>query len=368
MLKRSFVLIALALSIGFVTSCGGDDDAPPTKLAEPCQQNSQCGGDLICALGRCHAVCVNSKDCPAGQRCVKTEMTTACQLPIESKCSYDTDCQVPLVCGIDRSCRNMCQGDRDCLTGQFCDPSLTCADRTEVADGGGLPDLDGPKRPDAGGGADGAGGTGGAGGAAGSGGSGGAAGTGGTGGTGGSMPDAGSDASTDVSVGMDASPDRRDSSATQDGVAPDAGCGHSGEACCTTGQDCELGTTCDTNSSTCIACGQKDLACCSGATVCLASNLDCVSGTCQCGASSQVCCGGTMCNAGLTCSGGGDAGKPTCGCGGNAQACCANSMCANASLSCAGTRCTCLTSCFSSRSSNDTHVLRSDGTAWYYTG
>jgi hypothetical protein len=119
MLKRSFVLGAVVLGVALIPSCGGDDDALPTKLAEPCMQTSQCGGDLICALGRCHEVCVNSKDCPAGQRCVKTEMTTACQLPIESKCTYDTDCQIPLVCGIDRACRNMCQGDRDCLTGQF---------------------------------------------------------------------------------------------------------------------------------------------------------------------------------------------------------------------------------------------------------
>jgi len=274
------------------------------------------------------------------------------------------------VCGIDRNCRNMCQGDRDCLTGQFCDPSLTCADRTEVADGGGLPDLDGPKRPDAGGGADGAGGTGGTGatgGAAGTGGSAGTGGTGGaagTGGTGGAMPDASTDAGPDVS--LDAGADRRDAS-VQDGVAPDAGCGHTGEACCTTGFACVAGYTCDMNNM-CIACGQKDLACCGTGNACL-PNLDCVSGTCQCGAQSQVCCGATTCSAGLTCTGSDAAGsRPTCGCGANNQACCANSMCSSASLSCAGTKCTCITGCFADHYQSDSHVLRSDGTAWYYAG
>jgi regulator of chromosome condensation (RCC1) repeat-containing protein len=366
MLKRSFVLAALALSLGTVASCGGDDDAPPTKLAEPCHANSDCGGSLICALGRCHEVCVNSKDCPAGQRCVKTEMTTACQLPLESKCTYDTDCIVPLVCGIDRNCRNMCQGDRDCLTGQFCDVSLTCADRTEVPDGSGLPDNDGPKRPDAGGGSDGAGGMSGAGGAAGAAGMGGAGGQAGMAGAGGSTPDAGGDVSVDMSV--DTSSDRAaDTSSNPDSISPDAGCGHVGEACCASGSACVLGATCDTNNM-CIACGQRDQACCAGASACLVANLDCVSGTCQCGAQSQVCCGGTTCNTGLTCSGGGDAGKPTCGCGGNAQACCANSMCSNGTLSCAGAKCTCVTGCFADRYQSDVHVLRSDGTAWYYTG
>ena len=378
MLKRSFVLSALAMAVAFVPSCGGDDDVPPTKLAEPCQQNSQCGGDLICALGRCHEVCTNSKDCPAGQRCVKTEgASSACQLPVESKCTFHTDCQVPLICSIDRSCRNMCQGDRDCLTGQFCDVSQTCADRTEF-DGGGVPDQGGPKPPDAGGGSDGAGGTGGAGGmggAAGSGATGGAAGTGGTGGaagtggTGGSTADAGpGDANPDMSVGMDASTDRRDSSVSPDSVAPDAGCGHVGEPCCAMGTTCILGSTCDTNNM-CIACGQKDQACCGTGSACLNTNLDCVSGTCQCGAQSQVCCGATTCNAGLTCSGTDAAGsRPTCGCGGNNQACCANSMCSSTSLSCAGTKCTCVTACFADHYQSDVHVLRSDGTAWYYAG
>jgi hypothetical protein len=379
MLKRSFVLCALALSAALVPSCGGDDDVAPTKLAEPCQQNSQCGGDLICALGRCHEVCTNSKDCPPGQRCVKTEgASAACQLPLESKCTYHTDCQVPLICAIDRSCRNMCQGDRDCLTGQFCDAaSQTCADRTEF-DSGMIPDQGGPKPPDAGlgdgsGGSTGAGGTAGTGGGAGTGGTagtGGAAGSGGTGGTGGgtggtggTTVDAGTDVRPDMSV--DASTDRVDASVT-DSISPDAGCGHSGEPCCTTGTACVLGSTCDTNNM-CVPCGQKDQACCGTGTACLQANLDCVSGTCQCGAQSQVCCGGTTCNSGLTCSASDAAGsRPTCGCGGNNQACCANSMCSSGSLSCAGTRCTCITGCFADHYQSDVHVLRSDGTAWYY--
>jgi hypothetical protein len=378
MLKRSFVLAALALSVAFVPSCGGDDDAPPPNLAQPCTANSQCEGDLICALGKCHAACATSKDCPTGQRCVKTDSSAVCQQDAESKCAMNSQCPIPLVCGIDLKCRNMCVNDRDCLRDQFCDVSLTCADRAEVPDGGGLPDLGGPKQ-DGGGGAGGAAGAAGAagagaadgaagsGGAAGTGGTGGTGGAAGTGGTGGSTTDAGpGDASPDMSMGMDASADRRDSSVSPDGVAPDAGCGHVGEACCATGSACVLGYTCDMNNM-CVACGQKDQACCATGNQCLQANLDCVSGTCQCGAQSQVCCGATTCNAGLTCSGSDAAGsRPTCGCGANNQACCANSMCSSASLSCAGTKCTCITACFADHYQSDVHVLRSDGTAWYY--
>jgi hypothetical protein len=359
MLKRSFVLGALALSIGVIPSCGGDDDGPPTKLAEPCHANSDCGGTLICALGKCHVMCANSKDCPVGQRCVKTDTSTACQLPAESKCVLHSECSSPLVCGIDRSCRNQCMADRDCLSGQICDPSFTCADRSEN-DGGNLPDLGGPK-PDSGA-PDGGGGTPDA----------------------GDMPDGGGgtpDVSADTNPGVDTnnvdtrvdmsvdtSTDRGNDATTSDGIAIDAGCGHENEACCATGTACVFGTTCDPNNA-CVKCGQRDQLCCTGASACLASNLDCISNVCVCGAQSQVCCGGTTCNSGLTCSGGGDAGgKPTCGCGGNMQACCAGSMCSTSSLNCAGARCTCITGCYGDHYSSDVHVLRSDGTAWYYTG
>ena len=47
----------------------------------------------------------------------------------------------PLVCAIDRNCRNQCQTERDCLADQVCDASQTCVDRAEVPDGRSLPDL-----------------------------------------------------------------------------------------------------------------------------------------------------------------------------------------------------------------------------------
>lgn len=43
-------------------------------------------------------------------------------------------------------------------------------------------------------------------------------------------------------------------------------------------------------------------------------------------------------------------------------------MCSNASLGCAGQKCTCITAAFAAHDYSDTHVLRSDGTAWYYAG
>jgi hypothetical protein len=66
-------------------------------------------------------------------------MSYVCLLPAESACSYNSDCVVPLVCALDRSCRNKCLANRDCIAGQVCAKSQVCANLAELDATGDVP-------------------------------------------------------------------------------------------------------------------------------------------------------------------------------------------------------------------------------------
>jgi hypothetical protein len=111
-------------------SCGGGSSK---KTTPACVHNSQCDSQLVCALGYCVNPCVTSKDCPAGQRCVTatsaadgTPIGTACQAPEAVTCKYNSQCESPLICGIDQQCRNQCQTAADCPGGLLSPPSQIC--------------------------------------------------------------------------------------------------------------------------------------------------------------------------------------------------------------------------------------------------
>src|SRR5262249_48672943 len=99
----------LLVSLG-ITGCGSDP--PKAGVAKGCTLNSDCNGGLVCSFGLCHQECEKSTDCPASQRCVKTDKSNVCQLSDESQCHFNTDCSDPLICAIDRQCRNQCNGDK----------------------------------------------------------------------------------------------------------------------------------------------------------------------------------------------------------------------------------------------------------------
>jgi hypothetical protein len=110
-------------------------------LAQGCLINSQCNAPLVCAFRRCHAECEDSRDCPAEQRCMSSDGPFhVCQLPDETKCSYNTQCPERQKCGIDGNCRDECTSDRDCVLGQVC-VSGTCAEPAELK-AGKLPAVD----------------------------------------------------------------------------------------------------------------------------------------------------------------------------------------------------------------------------------
>ncbi len=101
-----------------------------------CERASECAQPLVCALGRCRAQCSESRDCPAGARCLAASRGAGvCSLEVESRC---TDfCSPPLRCEADQ-CRTECTTDADCFRGRCVD--LTCVEPTSGLDAGPPPD------------------------------------------------------------------------------------------------------------------------------------------------------------------------------------------------------------------------------------
>jgi hypothetical protein len=122
-----------------VGACGGGSKPPP---GSPCVKNSDCTNPLSCSYGLCHVTCTQARDCPTGQDCVKAPSGNVCQLPVEAKCEYLSQCAPPLVCALDRQCRSQCLKDIDCPTPtQKCVlPDMVCAEPGEINQTTGLLD------------------------------------------------------------------------------------------------------------------------------------------------------------------------------------------------------------------------------------
>ena len=133
--------IALTLSILVGAACSSDEPASP--LEGGCLINTDCNSPLVCAFRRCHVACTTARDCDPGQRCVTSDRPfRVCQLGIERSCAYNSACPSGQTCGVDGQCREQCVSARDCFTDQLC-VSSTCADRSELTDGGALPVAEG---------------------------------------------------------------------------------------------------------------------------------------------------------------------------------------------------------------------------------
>jgi hypothetical protein len=187
--RGSLILVAWLILGG----CSGSSKVPATPK---CYLASDCKNPLQCVQGYCVAACVQSRDCPSGERCIGATEGNTCQ-PLETAtCQYTSQCTTPLVCAFDQKCREGCLADIDCPTGQKC-TSIThlCADPT-IDKNYDLATNEFVAKNDGGVASGGAGGTGGTGG--GTGGVGGAVtGTGGAGAGGGS---GGNDAGVDAAV------------------------------------------------------------------------------------------------------------------------------------------------------------------------
>ena len=114
-----------------LTGCSGAE-SKRAQLAGGCTLNSDCDSPLVCAFRICHTACLETRDCPAGERCVASDKPFhVCQLGSEVSCTRNSDCHGSQVCGVDNQCRDQCVSDRDCLSGQTC-TQATCADSVEL--------------------------------------------------------------------------------------------------------------------------------------------------------------------------------------------------------------------------------------------
>jgi hypothetical protein len=112
-------------------------DGGPPAAGGVCVLNSDCPLPLFCTGGRCHAQCLETRDCATG-RCVKGPEGRYCLSEAESHCALNSDCPTGLVCAVDRRCRNECRASIDCTPGQLCADQV-CAQTNEVNGGGHLP-------------------------------------------------------------------------------------------------------------------------------------------------------------------------------------------------------------------------------------
>jgi hypothetical protein len=129
--KRFLEWSAMALTLVLLSAgCGGSSG---NKQTPRCALPSDCTGALTCIQGFCVSACVQSKDCPNGERCIPAAegVGNSCQPPERTTCSYTSQCTRPLVCGLDQQCRAQCQSDIDCPSQQRCTAvTKLCADPT----------------------------------------------------------------------------------------------------------------------------------------------------------------------------------------------------------------------------------------------
>ena len=137
-------------------ACG--DNSKKLSTGETCLLNSDCNAPLVCTMGMCHAGCLETRDCPAGQSCTMAGGMGVCQLPAEAECSANLPCGPLWICASDLRCRAGCASDDNCNSGQVCVQGV-CADSKELDVTTGqlpqkqpLPDAgqpDAPTEPDA---------------------------------------------------------------------------------------------------------------------------------------------------------------------------------------------------------------------------
>ena len=128
----------LVLLVAFSSFAAGCSKSKKLDLGGGCMLNSDCNSPLSCTFGKCHTTCVEARDCPLGQSCVKMPEGSVCQLPLDSDCqSSGGVCSTGLVCATDQRCRASCQTADDCLADQIC-AAGTCAEPGNVDSSGQL--------------------------------------------------------------------------------------------------------------------------------------------------------------------------------------------------------------------------------------
>lgn len=148
MRSTALALLVLVLGLGACQS--------PLVAGTPCVRDSQCGGALVCALGRCRDACRTSRDCAPTERCLVEPATglSACSVPRVDDCTT-SDCSAGLACR-DGACVNLCGDVVACPDGlcvdAVCITRRDPLDASTIDDAGtdGAPPSDAATTPDAG--------------------------------------------------------------------------------------------------------------------------------------------------------------------------------------------------------------------------
>ncbi len=99
-----------------------------------CSLNSDCTTPLVCGFERCRAQCATSRDCN-GTLCVRSDLgANVCQLEDEVECTHNSQCAGAQLCGSDGRCRDVCITDKDCVTDLQC-VTRVCAKPEELVEG-----------------------------------------------------------------------------------------------------------------------------------------------------------------------------------------------------------------------------------------
>lgn len=130
-------LLVLVLASAFLPLAAGCGSSKKPTPGTACALNSDCNNPLSCTFGRCHTACQETRDCPAGQRCVKAAGGNVCQLAEEKSCPPSKACMDPLICAADLQCRNGCATAADCVKGQAC-LGGACVEPSEITPDGKL--------------------------------------------------------------------------------------------------------------------------------------------------------------------------------------------------------------------------------------
>lgn len=127
---RFLGLVPLLPLVLALSACG---ERPALRIGEKCSFNSDCESPLVCRLDRCRRECAGTRDCPLDSMCIVDELGIGvCQ--VEDACELNSECLPPLVCRFGE-CTNECRTEEDCAAGASClaqdDGALGCVDVSE---------------------------------------------------------------------------------------------------------------------------------------------------------------------------------------------------------------------------------------------
>lgn len=117
----------LVFALGALALLAGASCTARLSAGAQCAYNSDCNAALRCVSSQCREACQTDRDCASGQRCAPTSESNfrAClSASAPAQCPSIAACPAPAVCVVGGLCRVPCRLDRDCLV---LGSGVTCA-------------------------------------------------------------------------------------------------------------------------------------------------------------------------------------------------------------------------------------------------